>query len=445
LTGELLLHVSKARTWKCLLNGRLRERALEATDSISENLRKRHLKDASLSNGHAGLAVFYAYLAEARPGCGHEKTALRCLDQATDALAATKMSASFFGGFTGIAWAVEHLGRQLWPESCDEDLSQPVAEALKIHLGLSPWRGDYDLVSGLVGFGLYALERSPRQIAVECLELVVSRLDETAERTALGITWFTAPELLSSYQQQLCPKGYYNLGLAHGVPGVLVLLGEICAAVDERIQAIRAKARPLLDGAVAWLLAQQPANRMHSFPGWIGPGVPATEHRLAWCYGDLGIAAALLRAARCADEPAWEQEALVIGHRAAERSAEQSGIVDCGLCHGAAGAGHLFNRLFQATNETRFAAAARFWFERALEMRRSDQGIAGFVAFMPARKRPNAKQWIAAPGILEGAAGIGLALLAATTAIEPEWDRMFLLSARHSLASAPRLLLPQHR
>jgi len=53
---------------------------------------------------------------------------------------------------------------------------------------------------------------------------------------------------------------------------------------------------------------------------------------------------------------------------------------------------------------------------------------------MPNPKRPNGKQWIAMPGILEGAAGIALALLAATTPIEPEWDRMLLLSGRSGLA-----------
>jgi hypothetical protein len=30
--------------------------------------------------------------------------------------------------------------------------------------------------------------------------------------------------------------------------------------------------------------------------------------------------------------------------------------------------------------------------------------------------------------LLEGAAGIGLALLAAATPLEPRWDRLFLLS-----------------
>ena len=63
-----------------------------------------------------------------------------------------------------------------------------------------------------------------------------------------------------------------------------------------------------------------------------------------------------------------------------------------------------------------------------VEMRRPNRGIAGFLAYMPRPNRPNEKRWIAAPGILEGAAGIALALLAATTPVEPEWDRMLLLS-----------------
>jgi hypothetical protein len=33
-------------------------------------------------------------------------------------------------------------------------------------------------------------------------------------------------------------------------------------------------------------------------------------------------------------------------------------------------------------------------------------------------------------GFLMGAAGIGLALLAAATSVEPEWDRLLLLSSR---------------
>jgi hypothetical protein len=61
-------------------------------------------------------------------------------------------------------------------------------------------------------------------------------------------------------------------------------------------------------------------------------------------------------------------------------------------------------------------------------MRQVNKQIAGFPARRPNPDRPNEIQWVADPGILTGAAGVALALLAATTDIEPEWDRMMLVS-----------------
>jgi lantibiotic modifying enzyme len=400
--------------------------ALEVAYSIAEIIRKRIVKEASLARGTAGLSLLYGYLAESQSGRDDKEIAGKFLGKAADALAATRMSPFFFSGFTGIAWANAHLERRLL-DSDGENGNEAIDEVLKEHLNLSPWRGEYDLVSGLVGYGVYALEQLPRQTAVDCLELIIDRLDEIAERTTQGVTWRTAPSLLPESVRKDFPEGYYNLGVAHGTPGVIAFLGKVCATADEKLQTARAKGERLLKGAVAWLLAQQPADRTQTFPYWTGPGNSALSGcRTAWCYGDLGIAVALLGAGRCVNERAWEQHASMIAHRVAERPAEQSGVVDGGLCHGAAGVGHLFNRLFQATGDTRFATAARFWFERTLEMRRPNQGIAGFVAFMP--KRPGEKRWVAAPGVLEGAAGIALALLAAATPIEPEWDRMLLAS-----------------
>ena len=37
-------------------------------------------------------------------------------------------------------------------------------------------------------------------------------------------------------------------------------------------------------------------------------------------------------------------------------------------------------------------------------------------------------EWLDDPGLLTGATGVGLALLAAATAIEPAWDRILLVS-----------------
>jgi lantibiotic biosynthesis protein len=102
-------------------------------------------------------------------------------------------------------------------------------------------------------------------------------------------------------------------------------------------------------------------------------------------------------------------------------------IFDAGLCHGTAGLLHVFNRLYQSTHNATFLAASRAWIERTLAMRTPNQGVAGFTALVSEAwnqpKHPRDEV-----GVLSGAAGIGLALLAATTPVAPAWDRMLLLS-----------------
>jgi hypothetical protein len=247
---------------------------------------------------------------------------------------------------------------------------------------------------------------------------VIDRLTETAEHRAEGLTWWTNPAWLPAETCAKYPRGYDNLGLAHGVPGVIALLGQACAA-----GVAVARARPLLEGAVRWLLAQQEPG---GFPALVAPEAAEKPARLAWCYGDPGVAAALLWAARCVAEPAWEREALAIARRAARRPPEDAGVVDAGLCHGAAGLGHLFNRMFQATGEPWLAEAARSWFARALAMRRPGRGIGGSAAWQ--LSDDGIRTWVADAGLLTGAAGIALALLAAITGVEPAWDRMLLVA-----------------
>jgi lantibiotic biosynthesis protein len=421
---------NQPHSWRPILDGELGEAATEALQEIAADLLVPHPKltsdqgarDTSLAGGKAGMAVFYTYLSQTLPNSDSEQsTALVLLEEAIDALTSVPMHPSLYGGFTGTAWTVEHLqGRLLDPD--EEDPNEPIDEELIAFLNKSPWREDYDLISGLVGFGVYALERLPRPAAVKCLSQIIDRLDETASRLPEGISWHTSPDLLPDHQREICPEGYYNLGLAHGMPGVIALLGAACAAkvsVD--------KARPLLEGAVKWLLAQKLMDESNlSFASWVVPGVESTPSRLAWCYGDAGVAAALFYAARVVNEPTWEREAIEIALRASNCSFERSRIIDPGLCHGAAGLGHIFNRFFQATGEPRLKESAQFWFRKTLDMRQPNQGIAGFSAWLPQKDGKN--DWVDDPGLLTGATGIGLALLAATTSIEPEWDRILLVS-----------------
>ena len=425
--------------WRPLLEGDFAARAREALDAIAGALRTialpesptawtRAMRVATLSNGKPGMALLFGYLA--RNGGPDSDLYVEltegCLDEAVEALSSVPMPAGLFSGYTSVAWVAEHLDRLLGAvedgEEPDEDPNEEIDRELLRTLAQSPWTGHYDLIGGLAGFGVYALERLPRPTAVQCLEAVVDRLEETAVEAGGGVTWHTRQEHLPPYMREHLPHGYYNLGVAHGVPGVIALLGEICRA-GVRVE----KARPLLDGAVRWVLAQRrPDDGGSCFATWVSPGVEPKSSRMAWCYGDPGVAAALLSAARAASEESWEREALAIAAHAVGMPPESSGVVDAGLCHGAIGLGHLYNRLHQATGDEVFAEAARFWFRRGLDLRRPGEGIAGFSAWDSATGET--PQWVNEPGFLTGATGIGLALLAAISDIEPEWDRVLLVS-----------------
>jgi hypothetical protein len=157
--------------------------------------------------------------------------------------------------------------------------------------------------------------------------------------------------------------------------------------------------------------------------------------RVAWCYGDLGISLALLGAARRAGRPEWEGEALDIARRVAGRSPEHAGVADAALCHGTAGNAHLFNRLHHATGEVLFRDAALEWFQRTLAFHQAGQGMGGFFAYTPDLEDATRDPWAPVPGLLEGAAGIGLALLAALGSAEPVWDQMLLADLPPAMAS----------
>jgi hypothetical protein len=418
---------SAGGSWQAILDGALREQALETVRTIAASLGSMRLEVASLDSGAAGLAVCFAYLAEGLADPGHEVAARRFLDQALGMAEAAPMLPWLCDGLAGIGWAASHLCRRLhWPD-LEESLAE-IDERVCACLEQPVWQEDYDLSGGLVGLGVYTLERlapgadSTRLTAPMGLERVVEHLLATADRQPGGATWWRGPERMWLHARKKMPDGAYDLGMAAGVAGVIAFLARACAAGG-----VADQARPLLDEAVRWLLAQEaPDGPPEGFPYAIRPGAPQQNWtRSSWVYGDPGVAVALLGAARWAGVPAWEERALAAALRATSRPPDRTRIVDAGLLIGAAGLAHLLNRLYQATGERRLLERSRFWFERVLAMHRPGHGIGGFASWAPDDN--DVERWWDDPGLLAGAAGIALALLSAATPLEPSWDRMMLV------------------
>ena len=413
------ISLSSVQTWQVWLEGSLLEQTRAATTEIAACLTS--VTPAAPASTLADLALFYGYLGHATGNPADEETALSYLNAAIEKVGSSSLTPALIGGYSQLGWVITQLAGKLFDQQ-ETEACQVIDEALIEYLDELPTPADFDLVSGLIGIGIYALARLPEPNAQVCLQKVVQRLAERAERGREGVTWFTDAALLPEWQRKICPNGYYNLGLAHGVPGVIVMLARASA-----VEAVREAAQELLAEAVRWLLAHLGVeDGVPFFPAWIAPEVRLGRNRVAWCYGDLGSATALLYAARCAGQAGWEEVALKILRHCAQNRGPQAGVRDAGLCHGAAGTAHLFNRIYQATREEIFREAAQFWYARAFDFRQPGIGGAGFGAFHPKETGPG--EWVESIDMLNGAAGVGLAFLAATSNQMPLWDELLLVS-----------------
>lgn len=86
---------------------------------------------------------------------------------------------------------------------------------------------------------------------------------------------------------------------------------------------------------------------------------------------------------------------------------------------------HIYNCIcFKITGIEKFDVISNVWIEKTLKMTKFDDGLARYKAW----KSEKYSGWINDYGILEGIAGIGLALIASISDFDPKRDECLLLS-----------------
>ena len=357
---------------------------------LAEELRNVEPGSPGLADGAAGLAVAFDRFDERWPGEGYGAHAQALLRAAAAEVIHRPGGIGLYSGATGVAWAIAHLrGR---PAADVVAVGDRITALVLQRVQDAPWTGPYDLVGGLVGVGVLALERIDEEVGRAMLEATIDRLGELAV-PGEGISWLTPVAHLPETLRARAPQGLVNTGVAHGVAGVVALLGAATGAGVGR-------AGLLLADAVRWLLAQEVDGRM---PTQVISGTPSFGRDAGWCYGDPGLAVALLGAARGAGHADWES--LAVRRARACGALERAWIVDASLCHGSAGMAHALTRIAAATGDDAVGTTAAVWRDRIEE------------------QRP------VGAGVLEGTAGVALALLAGSEPSGAGWDRFLMVSA----------------
>jgi class I lanthipeptide synthase len=406
----------------------------------------RIVRGASLAHGSSGIALFYTYLSQisnTSPIFADE--ADRFISHACDALGIVPMQGGLYRGLSGIAWTVQHLQGLLYDDESDDPETDPNEEIDSLLAHHWAKLEKFDVWEGCVGLGVYALERYPHSNSKILLELLIKQLDRLAVHTGKGIAWFTPPGTLPGRTKSIYPGGFYSLGVAHGISGVISFLSRVHA-----LGILPDTTAKLLDGAVSWLLAQQcEKGSPLIFPQFLLPpdNKPLSTGTFGWCHGDLGLAAALISAAGCTGESSWKTKAIEAANASVDylNKLSETACYDPCLCHGTAGLGHLFNRIYQSTGIEPFKEEAWKWFQQTIKLRNPGRGIAGFSNF--GINEDGELVELYDPGFIQGATGIGLALLAAVTDLEPKWDRVMLISApeKKSTGEKPHICLSQYQ
>lgn len=381
--------------WRPILDATETRAARSLIDAIAARAASapRVNREVDLASGASGVGLFYSYLASMTGDPSHARYAQACFEQVHQAIDGITGLRGVFSGPGGIALAREHV-----TGNAEDAIAELILRQCEFD-GPS----DYDLLNGASGLVLLACStRSAR--AGELADAGISMLLSWAQQPR---PFWTPPARMIPRLQARFPDGYLDLGVAHGIPGVIATVA----------QAIRAHVGGASDEVgrqiIVPLMESLRSSRLPG-PGRMYPTVQASARslsasRLAWCYGDAGIAAALMVAAR-SGVPGAEEVALEAAESAVASTQPAHGIVDASLCHGSAGLGLIFHRLWQWSDDERFLRGARFWYRETLARYFIETERSGDLGF------------------LTGTTGVGLAMLAAISDIEPSWDAVLLIS-----------------
>jgi len=392
---------------------------------------------SSISNGSAGLAVMFGYLDDCFPGEGWGLAARQHIELAAHSVERSDYQrVSLFGGLSGLAFATSCISKggsryRRLATSIDAaliTLALPLISqvAIRTH-GIS--YHSYDLISGLSGVGAYFLCHLEVPQARQVLEEILRALVNLAG-THNGLPcWSTPPTHLNDgTMAKEFPDGVLNCGLAHGIPGPLALLS---------LASLHSVEVAGLKGAIQRLAEWLEQHREDDSWGVNWPVVlPLKEFvdhspsrsekkrwptRTAWCYGGPGVAWSLWLAGRALDRTDFRDASLGGMLAAVRRPVNDRLIPSPTFCHGVAGFLQINLRFYAESGRQEFRQAA-FDLVDELVQAYEPNFILGFRSIEAEGRR------VDNPGLLDGATGVALALLAAACPICPTWDRMFLLS-----------------
>lgn len=381
----------------------LRQRMLEVALSIADQLAERSRVFELSSEGEiaagrglvgdAGTALFFAGILQAREEARY-RTAMHEYIKA-----AAHTSGGYVRGlFTGIYGLLAVLQYAMLVEPRYVGLKEKCAQAIgdieqerfgEVYTSAQSYI-EYDLISGRAGEALsMGTAISPEFSRIACDYLVWLLEDSTR--------WFCV------HPVQKDEGARHDIGMAHGLAGILAALA-IAAPAEEKYSGA-------LEGGIHSLSTFYAAS--DSWPAAVGESGTHFA-RDAWCYGGPGCTAALV----LASTRVQNDDGATLASNSLRSFSSRAHLLDNALCHGYAGNALTIGAMAACTGNTEAAAIAEELIERVVAAFDADAPF-GYRKFRPE------KGMVDSSNLLEGAAGIGLALVTLADECDASWLSLF--------------------
>lgn len=353
-------------------------------------------------------------------------------------------STSLYAGLTGTCFAIQQSSRgetryQRLLNTLNSHLLEMIKKTYLIPLNECFEKKEpvpislYDIIEGLSGVGVYCLQRIQEPAFLEITKEILMGLVKLTEPIKVEGKWVPGWHVPSRLQfldtdKERFPKGNFNLGLAHGIPGVLALLSIASLhgiQVEGQQQAILRMAE--------WIQKHRRENEKGFFwetvipfedEGKIIKNPPYTG-RDAWCYGTPGVASSMYLAGRALKSEEIKKLSLETFRCVFNRTVEEWHLPGPTFCHGISGLLLITHSLAQQTGEQDLKVHVRTLTKTLYDYHQPDAPF-GFHNYEPTKDGSFAK--INKMDILEGAVGILLTLLTVENSVS-WWHAPFLISS----------------
>jgi lantibiotic modifying enzyme len=381
-------------------------------------------KQIGVLAGISGIALFNFYYSKYLDVDTYADKGVELLNESVNRINEGYQFPTYCTGIAGAAWVFDHLVEEDFMDAENDELLSELDEFLYAVMENDMRTGNYDFLHAAVGYGYYFLKRLKNTKSDELkkryesyLLAIIEMLENTATKDENGLKWESTLDIETGIRG-------YNLSLSHGMSSIIIFLSKLT-----HFDGLKDKATPLLNKALSFFLSKEykSKDRAVFFPSWVllkEDQDKETGSRLAWCYGDLGAGLALLHASEALNDNQLKEKALdVLRYSAKRTQPDDTGVRDAGVCHGSYGNAQIFNRLYKKTGEDIFKKAAAFWINHGLESAIHENGFAGYKQW-----RGKDEEWLPEINLLEGIAGIGLAIIDHLAEFETHWDECLMIS-----------------